>query len=210
MINVFLTDDHQMFLDGLEAILKEDQQINIVGMAIDGKELLTRLEESEDRVDVTVLDIKMPKLNGIEAAKEIVEKYPNMKILVISMHKEKNYIMNLMEIGVSGYILKNKSKENLINAIHQVHAGNPYFGLDVLAVASERREKKEPTESLTRREIEVLCKIAEGYTTNEIAKQLEIGATTVITYRRNLLFKLDKKNDKHLVRYAIKNGYVDL
>lgn len=210
MINVFLTDDHQLFLDGLEAILREDTEINILGTAIDGEELLKSIAELDKRIDVLVLDVKMPKLNGIDAAREIVEKYPEIKILIISMHKEKNYIMNLMDIGVSGYVLKNKSKENLINAIHQVHAGKPYFGLDVLVAVSGRREMQEPKEPLTKREVEVLCKIAEGYTTNEIAKQLDIGATTVVTYRRNLLLKLNKKNDKHLVRYAIKNGYVEL
>lgn len=210
MINVFLSDDHKLFLDGLKAILEMDSDINIIGEALDGEALIAKLEDSSKKIDVLVLDIEMPKLNGVNAAKEIVEKFPDIKILIISMYNKKNYIVNLMKIGVSGYILKNKSKENLLNAIRQIHSGNPYFGLEVLTAASSKRNASEPTEPLTKREIEVLCKIGEGYTTNQIAKQLGIGQTTVITYRRNLLLKLDKPNDKHLVRYAIKMGYIEL
>ncbi len=211
MINVFIADDHQLFLDGLRAILEVDKAINIVGEALDGEALLTKMESATEPIDVVVLDVMMPKLNGIEAAKEIVEQYPKVKILIISMSNEKNYIVNLMDIGVSGYILKNKSKENLIHAIHQVYSGKPYFGLDILSAASAKREAvDQPTEPLTKREKEVLCKIGEGFTTKEIANQLNIGPNTVNTYRRNLLLKLNKPNDKHLVRYAIKNGFIKL
>lgn len=210
MINVFLSDDHKLFLDGLKAILEKDSDIRIIGEALDGEALIAELENSSEKIDVLVLDIEMPKLNGVNAAKEIVERFPDIKILIISMYNKKNYIVNLMEIGVSGYVLKNKSKENLLNAIRQIHSGNPYFGLEVLTAASSKRNASEPKEPLTKREIEVLCKIGEGFTTNQIAKQLGIGQTTVNTYRRNLLLKLDKPNDKHLVRYAIKMGFIEL
>jgi len=210
MINVFLSDDHKLFLDGLKAILEKDSDIRIIGEALDGEALIAELENSSEKIDVLVLDIEMPKLNGVNAAKEIVERFPDIKILIISMYNKKNYIVNLMEIGVSGYVLKNKSKENFFNAIRQIHSGNPYFGLEVLTAASSKRNASEPKEPLTKREIEVLCKIGEGFTTNQIAKQLGIGQTTVNTYRRNLLLKLDKPNDKHLVRYAIKMGFIEL
>lgn len=210
MINVFLVDDHKLFLDGLRAILEPDLHIQIVGEAANGEILLSKLENSKKETHVIILDIEMPDLNGIETAKVIVDTYPNIKVLVVSMYKKKNYIINLMKLGVSGYVLKNKSKEDLINAIHQVHAGNPYFGLEILAEASSKTNKDVVTEPLTKREKEVLCKIGEGYTTKEIAKQLNIGSTTVDTYRRNLLLKLNARNDKHLVRYAIKMGYVEL
>ena len=210
MINVFLVDDHQLFLDGLRAILDTDTNINIVGEAANGDVLLAKLEDLTEKVDVIILDVEMPDLNGIKAAKIIIKKHPNIKILVVSMYKKKNYIINLMNIGASGYVLKNKSKENLINAIHQVYAGHPYFELEVLVEASARQNKETPSEPLTKREVEVLCKIGEGYTTREIAEQLNIGKTTVDTYRRNLLLKLNVPNDKHLVRYAIKMGYIEL
>jgi len=210
MINVFLVDDHQLFLDGLKAILEIDQNIHIVGESSNGQTLIDLLEKPETNIDVVILDVEMPEINGIEVAKGIVGKYPKVKILIVSMYKKKNYILNLMDIGISGYILKNKSKENLINAIHQVHAGTNYFELEVLAEAVSRRKKESVSEPLTKREMEVLCRIGEGFKTKEIALQLGIGNTTVDTYRRNLLLKLNVSNDKHLVRYAIKMGYVEL
>lgn len=214
MINVFIVDDHQLFIDGLKAILVLDEHINYVGAARDGEDLLQKLEQKleggNEEIHVIILDIKMPNLNGIETAKIIIDKYPNIKILIVSMHKKKNYIVNLMKIGVSGFVLKEKSKESLIGAIHQVYANNPYFDLEIIKEATSIPNKKDVEGELTKREVEVLCKIGEGYTTKEIAKQLDIGQTTVNTYRRNLLLKLEVPNDKHLVRYAIKNGYIDL
>ncbi|MEO1519011.1 MAG: response regulator transcription factor [Bacteroidota bacterium] len=211
MIKVLLADDHQMFLDGLRAVLDHDASIEIVGEALDGTQVLDKLEEVHQELDIVVLDVRMPKMDGVEATKEIIRLYPAVKVLILSMHNRKHYILQLMEIGISGYVLKNRSKEDLVQAIHSIHDGKPYYSLDVLSMISTRDpEEKGPISPLTEREIEVLCKIAEAKTTRQISEELHISEATVNTHRRNLLLKLNKSNDKHLVRYAIKMGYISL
>ena len=209
-INVLLADDHKMFLDGMRAVLDADSVIHIVGEALNGIQVLEFLEKGEQQVDVLVLDVEMPEMDGVQVAKEIVKRFPHVKVLIVSMYKRKNYIVNLMRVGVSGYILKNKSKKELVGAIKNVYDNIPHFGLEILGTVSSRDEYDEPETPLTERESEVLCKIAEAMTTKQIAAELNISEATVNTHRRNLLLKLDKPNDKHLVRYAIKIGLVTL
>ena len=156
-----------------------------------------------------VLDIEMEELDGIETARIIRKKYPNTKILILSMYKHAHFILELMQVGISGYILKNRSKEHLIQAIHQIKSGNTHFGLDVMNALAENRNMpdKDPI-LLTEREIQVLKLIAEGDAAKIIADKLNIKETTVNTHKRNLRSKLDAPNEKYLVRYAIENGYI--
>ncbi len=207
MIKVLLADDHQMFIDGMRAMLKEDSNIKVIGQANDGLEVLDFLKKNE--VDVIVLDIRMPKLDGIEAAREIVKKYPTTKMLVLSSHKEKEFIRELMDIGAKGYILKNKSSEELVMAVNNVYNGTPHYGLEILTIATSNKEEKSEAVELTPRERDVLILIAEGHTTREISEKLFIAEPTVNTHRRNLLQKLDVPNSHHLVRYAIRHGMIE-
>jgi len=211
MIKILLADDQLMFLDGMIAFLENEKDIQIVGTASNGDEVLDFLERNSD-VDVVVLDVEMPKKDGVETAR-IIKKNPllkRVKVLILSMYNRKDFISKLMEVGADGYILKNKSKEELVQAIHNVHNEQPHFGLEVLRKATSTASNLEKNVELTDREREVLCLIAEGKTTKEIAVELYISEPTVNTHRRNLLRKLEFPNDKYLVRYAIKQGLVKL
>ncbi|MCO6493676.1 MAG: response regulator transcription factor [Phaeodactylibacter sp.] len=208
MINVLLADDQRMFVEGMKAILQQEKDIDIVGEATNGDEVLAFLEKNP--VDVVLLDIEMPETDGIEATRIIRKEHPLVKVLILSMYNKKSFILKLMQAGASGYILKEKSKEELIAAIHNVYRGQPHFSLEVLSKIAGANSEPDTEVQLTERELEVLCLIAEGKTTKEIAPMLNIAEATVNTYRRNLLEKLEVSNDKHLVRYAIKHGLVEL
>ncbi|MCO6493677.1 MAG: response regulator transcription factor [Phaeodactylibacter sp.] len=208
MIKVLLADDHQIIIDGMKAILQQEKDIEIVGEASNGAEVLAFLEKN--LVDVVVLDIEMPETGGIEATRIIRKEYPQVKVLILSMYNRKGFILKLMEAGASGYILKEKSKEELIGAIHNVYRRQPHFSLEVLNKITDPTPVPHNEVELSERELQVLCLIAEGLTTNEISERLNITENTVKTHRRNLLEKLEVPNDKHLVRYAIKHGLVEL
>ncbi|NOU17739.1 MAG: response regulator transcription factor [Bacteroidales bacterium] len=210
MINVIIADDHQIVLDGLKSLLEREKDICPVGEALNGFELLALLENKQ--VDVAVIDIDMPRMNGIETTKEIKKRYPEVRVLILSMYNDNEYIRQLIEIGASGYILKNKGKEELVNAIRKIAAGGDYLGDAIIKTLMD--EMKKPKKSLndnkiplTKREIEVLKLIAQGCTTPQIADKLCIAHSTVETHRRNLIDKLGVANSKELIRYAIENGY---
>ena len=211
MIKVLLADDQQMFLDGMKAFLEQEPEIEIIGMANNGDQVLEILEVRPD-IDVVVLDVEMPQKDGIETTHLIKQdrRLEKVKILILTMYNRKDFIVKLMEAGANGYILKNKSKEELVHAIYNIYEGRPHFGLEVLNSATSISSKLEKNIELTDRELETLCLIAEGKTTREISSLLFISEPTVNTHRRNLLRKLDFTNDKYLVRYAIKHGYVKL
>ncbi len=207
MIKVLLADDHQMFIDGVKALLKSDSDIEVVGEALNGEKVMLLLEDIE--VDIAILDFRMPKLNGLETALQIKQRFPQTKILILTMHQEKEYILKLIEAGVGGYVLKHKSSEELLMAIHNVYKGFSHFALEILNVAAIAKNEKKIEAEFTPREKEVLCLIAEGFSTKDISQKLFIAEPTVNTHRRNLLQKLEVPNTQHLVRYAIRKGWVE-
>jgi DNA-binding NarL/FixJ family response regulator len=216
-IKVIIADDHQMFIDGIISALGGHATIDIVATANNGNQLLTLLEK--EPVNVVLLDINMPEMNGIEAAKHIVEKFPEIGIIILSMYLEKEFIEELMRIGVSGYILKNTGIKELEQAILTVVSGKKYFSSDVAlkmmdgqtntAYAGDMLRHKENSHGLTERELDVLKLIAREHTTPEIAEKLFISAYTVETHRKNLIRKLNVKNIAGLVKYAVQNGLAD-
>jgi two-component system, NarL family, nitrate/nitrite response regulator NarL len=209
MIKIIIADDHQMVIDGLKALLVSEPDICIIGEAVNGEALLELLRIKE-QPNLVILDINMPGLDGLEAAKEIHRRFPAIRILVLSMYNKPVFIKNLIEVGVAGYILKNTGREELINAIHKIAAGQDYFGTEVTkSIMSSLKGNAEIQAPLTKREEEVVKLIAKAYTTAEIAEKLFISTHTVDTHRKNLLSKLNLKNTAAIVTYAIQNGLTE-
>lgn len=218
MIKILLVDDHKIIRDGMKALLFGNSDIEIVGECNDGDEVLPFLEKNE--VDVIIMDINMPVLNGIDATTKIIEKYPEMKILALSMHNEEGYISKILKAGAMGYVLKNTGKKELIEAISKVYENGNYFSDEVATIMMSKYMKnnnsrqKQPrslarVENLTKREVEILSLIAEEMTNVEIGDKLFISPRTVDTHRRNLLQKLGVKNTAGLVKFAMQNGLLD-
>lgn len=208
MINLILADDHQVVIDGLKALLSRETDINVVAEANDGNTLLTLLGTKNELPLTVILDINMPSLDGIEAMKVIRTKYPGVRVLVLSMYNKPNLIKELMHCGVSGFVLKNAGRDELLKAIRTVAGGAEYFSAEVTRIIIG--SFKAPTNGvieLTRREVEVLKLVARAFSTAEIAEKLFISTYTVDTHRKNLLSKLNLKNTASLVNYAIQNGY---
>ncbi len=211
MIKIIVADDHQMFIDGIKALLKNEKDIKVTGEALNGHEVLALLKK--EPADIVLLDVNMPGMDGIETTKPIREKYADVKILMLTMHNKHEFIFGLANAGASGYILKNTGRKELLEAIHTVHAGKTYFSKEVTETILQNITKK-PTEQkleaaqLTEREKDVLKLIAQEFTTQEIADQLFISTNTVETHRKNLLSKLNAKNIAGLVKFAIQTGLI--
>ncbi len=207
-IRILIVDDHQLILDGLKSLIKVEKGIEVVATATNGAEALTSLGEIQ--IDVVVLDIDMPVMNGLEAAQKIRARYPEVKILILTMHNDIKYIKEIIATGAQGYILKNRGKEELVSAIKVIISGEEYFGEAVTgAIISDLKNKEKNKEAkLTRREIDVLKLIANGKTTPQISTVLFIAPSTIETHRRNLIEKTGVKNSKGLVKYAIEKGYI--
>lgn len=203
VIKVVIADDHQMFIDGVFLLLKEVNGIECVGQAANGKQLLQVLNRVS--ADVILLDISMPEKDGIETAIELKAKYPDVKILMLTMSIAKETIKQLVELGVQGYILKDSGKEQLAMAIQTVYNGGVYYSQKVTSVLFDKQAKSHTGMEviLTDREKDILKLITSELTTQEIADQLFISQSTVITHRRNLLRKIGARNTAGLVKYAL-------
>lgn len=215
MIKILVADDHTMFVDGIDSILKNETDIKVVGRCYDGASVLKFVEENE--VDIILLDVNLPEMNGIEVCKAIREKNDPTKILAISMFNEESFVTEILNNGAQGYILKNTGREELLKAIHTVQGGKSYFSDDVTQTimkglmkqrkASKKREGFFP--KISRREKEVLKLIVQEHTTQEIANKLFISLKTVESHRSSLLNKLNARNSAGLVRIAMENKLMD-
>lgn len=211
-ITLLVADDHIVFIDGIKALLKEVKSIEVIGHAKNGEELVEQV--SVLRPAVVLTDIQMPVKDGIEAASEIHKAFPDIKIIALTMMNENSYIRKMIDAGVSGYVLKTADKEELIEAIHKVAAGEKHFSAEVtliLANASSTKNSSSasPESMLTKREKEILIHIAKGLTDKEIAEKVFLSPLTVITHRKNLLSKLGLKNKVELARFALENKLCD-
>lgn len=212
-IKVFLVDDHPVFREGLRVLLENEPRLKVVGEAANGEEVLKKLKNQV--VDVLVLDIDMPEMNGLELIAHI-EQFPSpVHVLVFSMYDDENYIQYMMKKGVKGYILKSCRKDELIRAIETVNAGDSYLGKEVsekLIRSIQQKEIQAQTKEslpLTKREIEVIKLVATGRTNLEIGQLLHISHRTVDTHRRNIMEKLNLHNAAALTHYAAKKGLLD-
>jgi DNA-binding NarL/FixJ family response regulator len=212
--NILIADDHKMFREGLSELLHKELDFNVVDDV--GDEDKIRAVLKTQKIDVILMDIDMGDTNGIEMTAEVIKNYPATKVLALSMHGDKNYIVKMLEAGAKGYILKNAGKEEMINAIHTVANGDTFFSsqvsakiLEYLTNPNKSKKKKSEDTPLTDREIEVLRLIADEYSNPEIAEKLFISVRTVDTHRRNLLDKLMVKNTAGLVKYAIQKNLLN-
>lgn len=205
-IRVLIVDDHPLVRDGLKARLSHAENIRISGEAGDGFEALRQIEELTP--DVVLLDISMPKMNGIDTAEAIHDRYPNVLILVLSMHDDREYVVNVIRAGASGYVLKSASAEEMLQAIKAVYNGGNYYSPSVAAKMLDPVDH--PADSLTSREQTVLRLLAGGASNKAMAAQLDISVRTVETHRRNIKQKLNITSTGALIRYALDYGLVDL
>lgn len=205
MITIAIAEDHQSLIDGITLLLKEEETIEIVGTANDGKKLLNIVRLKEPKVVIT--DIRMPILDGIEVTKIIKKEFPHIKILAFTMFDQIDAIEQMIAAGASGYLLKNSSLRDIIDAIETLIAGKTYFdaNIDTNALNFETETIKKGL--LTKRQIQILELIAQGKTSREIAEILFIGTHTVDTHRKNMVRILGLKGKGELLRYAIEKKY---
>jgi len=207
MIRVFIVDDHPIVIEGIHSLLQHERGIEWAGHAMNAESCLGFFVNNT--AHVVLMDINLPDTSGVELCAIMKEKYPGIMILGLSTFNQGLYIKKMMENGASGYILKNASKEELLQAIHAVHDGNIYFSGEVgQALKTYQRSSKPELPVLSRREKEILALIAEGYTNPQIAEKLFVSPFTVDTHRRNLLTKLDVKNTATLIRFAVEHQLI--
>lgn len=209
---VILVDDHTLFRNGLKILLNNLSDYVVVGEAANGVEFLDLLESQQP--DLVLLDIDMPVMDGIEAARKAIHKYPDLKIITLSMYGEEDYYYKMVDAGVKGFLLKNSDINEVKTALQTVLDGGSYFSSELLQtlVNSLRssQSSKETQTILSERETEILILICQGLSNQEIAEELFISKRTVDKHRANILEKSDSKNTAQLVMYAIKNQLVEI
>jgi DNA-binding NarL/FixJ family response regulator len=210
-IDVYLVDDHPLFRQGLKLLLSGLDFIGRIYEANNGEEFIGGLKETP--VDIALLDIEMPVMNGIEAAKRAREILPSIKILALSMYSDKNYYLSMIDAGACGFLLKNSDFDEVEKAITDVCNDKSYISIEILNEILKYPDKASFNvfdSELTERETEVLLLICMGLTNNQIADRLVLSKRTVDKHRENLLLKTQSKNTANLVIYAIKNGFLHI
>lgn len=196
-IKIFIVDDHPLVIDGLKNMLSSSEWIDVIGSAMNGHDALTMLTVCNP--EIVFLDINLPDISGMDVCQKITELYPGIKCIALSTFNENSYVSRMIDNGAKGYLLKNSSKEEILEAIETVQKGEIHLNVNY-----QTKEEPEPSIFVTRREKEVLELIAEGKTNQEIADQLFISVTTVNTHRKNLLFKFNVNNTAALIKQTVK------
>lgn len=214
-IKIILADDHRIFRDGLKSLLSDDHSIEIIGEASNGNELMEMLKSNKP--DIIITDISMPGLSGIEIAGQISSDYPQIKIMILSMHTDEEFVINAIRAGAHGYLPKDTSKEELLDAIKVLFETGEYYSKiisDNFLRSFIKKVKVEQNlsenEELTQREIEILKLAAGGLSNKEISDKLFISTKTVDAHKNHIMQKLKLKNTAEMVIYAIKNKIIDI
>jgi two-component system nitrate/nitrite response regulator NarL len=202
MIKIILVDDHPLFREGIASRLNMHEDIDIIAEAENGKQLLEKLVDAKP--DIVMMDISMPEINGMDALEIVKEKFPDIRVIILSMHDDKEYIINVIRSGAEGYLLKDISGEEMITAIHKVYGGGKYFSGEVAHILVQE-DTTDTGGVLTTREQLVLRLISHGNNNKSIANQLDISVRTVETHKRNIKQKLLIGTTSGLVRYAIEH-----
>lgn len=202
---ILLADDHAIFRKGIRKIIEEVDGLAVCGEANDGMELLELLKTTHP--DLIILDISMPNLRGLEATEEIKRRYPEIKILLLTMHRKKSFVQLGLKAGADGFLLKEDADSELYRAIESLKQGEKYFSPLISTIMFDLTQSRPETEALTKREREVLKLLAEGKKPREIADILFVSIYTVRTHRNNIMKKLKLKGVADLIRYAISHGF---
>lgn len=214
-IKVLLADDHAILRGGIKSLLEDQTDVQVMGEAADGLEAIQKVESLDP--DIVIMDITMPRMSGLEATRSIKERFPNTRILVLTMHDSQDLFFQLLSVGASGYVLKEATPSELVGALHTVFDGgiyvSPSIGKKLATDYLERVQAGEETRSfgqLSKREREVLRLIAEGLANKEIADRLYVSANTVQTHRLHIMRKLDLHSKAELMKYAMRKGIISL
>jgi DNA-binding NarL/FixJ family response regulator len=216
-IRIFLVDDHQLVRDGIKALLVSAEDLTILGEASSGHECFEKIAMSPP--DILILDISLPDTNGIEITRRISVEYPDTRVLILSMYTSEDFIFNSVKAGARGYLPKNTSREELLDAIHAIYEGEEFFSDSISRIMLKsyvRKAKEDDTATqggtvpLTTREIEILKLFAEGFINKEISDHLDISIRTVETHKNHIMKKLELKSTVELIKYAIRNKIVEI
>ncbi len=211
-ITIMIVDDHEIFRSGLKTVINKIKNTRVIAEASNGRDFLSALDTVSP--DIVLLDIEMPVMNGVEATKNAIAKFPDLKIVALTMFNNKEYLESMLEAGAKGFLLKNINSEDLERAIETVMKGNNYYSEELWNYFTQKfiREEKPGNTSglvLTKREVEIIKLILEGYSNKDIADTLFISERTVIGHKSNLLSKTNCKSTVQLLAYVIKNKLVD-
>lgn len=211
---ILLADDHQMIREGLRSLLSKEPGMLVVAEAADGRDAVRLAVDLTP--DVVIMDLSMPDLNGIDATRQIIAKTPQVKVIVLSVHADQRFVMEMLKAGASGYLLKDRAFEDLVLAIRDVLANRTYLCREIseLVVGEYVRNLKQTDSSaysvLTAREREVLQLFAEGSSTAQIAERLNLSVKTIESHRQNIMEKLNLRSIAELTKYAIREGLTTL
>ena len=210
MINVLLTDDHELVRTGIRRLLEDSKQVEIVGEADCGEDSLQLAQSLKP--DVILMDVNMPGIGGVEACRRILQRNPKQKIIVLTVHNEQTFPKRLLEIGAKGYLTKECGVDEMIKAIKQVNSGGSYIASSIaqqLALSLLPGNDVNPIDRLSRREFQVMLMISQGLTNVEISDKLCLSPKTISTYRLRVLEKLDAHNEVDLIKIAVEQGIVE-
>jgi DNA-binding NarL/FixJ family response regulator len=216
-IKIILVDDHQIVRDGIKALLNDAEDIDIISEAASYNELREKLKLQDP--DIIVMDISLPEISGLEITKMLSETYPNLKVLILSMYTGEDFIFNAIKAGAKGYLPKNTTRKEIIDAIHAIYNNNEYYSESISKVILKSYVQKAKTadimpvraeDKLSGREIEILKYFAGGMSNQDIADKLFISIRTVESHKNHIMQKLELKSTVELIKYAIKNKIVDI
>lgn len=212
-IKVLIADDHQLFREGLVNLLSSAPDIDVIAEAKDGKEATEKAKKLKP--DVVLIDIGMPGMNGIEATRILKKDLPGLKIIAVSMHSDRQFVKGILEAGADGYLLKNCTYRQLIEAVQSVYSGKKYLSDDITEMVIQgyldpAEDNPDKDSELSERETEVLKLYAEGKSTRDISEKLFISVKTVGTHKQHIYEKLGLKSNADMVKYAIKEGLIQL
>ncbi|MBC8488149.1 MAG: response regulator transcription factor [Bacteroidetes bacterium] len=212
--NIILADDHEIFLDSLSVMLNSEENLKVAGKVNNGKELVKKVQESVP--DLCIVDMDMPNMNGLQASEILLKLYPDIKILILTMHKEKSLIRKMMSMGVKGYLIKTCDKDEFIFAINQVLKNKTHFSDEVIKTIVKDNDFNNPDSSylskiamLSNREKEIIRHLCIGLKNKQISEKLYISPKTIDNHRTSIMRKLDVHNIVELIRFCLKHGLAE-